>query len=64
MLVLSRKQGERICVGGDIQVTVLEIRGNRVKLGFSGPPSVPIHRSEILAEISSWPLAEQCVECG
>jgi len=64
MLVLSRKQGERVCVGDDIQVTVLEIRGNRVKLGFSGPPSVPIHRSEIHDQIGQWILAEQCVECG
>ncbi len=62
MLVLSRKQGERVCVGGDIEVTVLEIRGNRVKLGFSGSASVPIRRSEIRAQIGQW-LGESCIEC-
>mgnify|MGYP000430466860 CR=1 FL=1 len=64
MLVLSRKEGERVCIGEDVQVTVLEIRGNRVKLGFSGPASVPIHRGEVHARIGHWSLTEQCVECG
>jgi len=46
MLVLSRKQGERVIVGKHIVVTVLEIRGSRVKLGFIGPGEVLIHREE------------------
>jgi carbon storage regulator len=47
MLVLSRKLGERILIGEDIEVTIVEIRGNQVKLGFSAPRCVSICRSEI-----------------
>lgn len=53
MLVLSRKQGERVHIGEEIEVTVLEVRGNRVRLGLRGPPSVPIHRGEIHAKIEA-----------
>ncbi len=47
MLVLSRKRGERIRIGDSVQVTVLAISGSRVKLGFSGPPDIWIHRDEV-----------------
>lgn len=47
MLVLDRKRSQGVVIGNSIHVTVLEIRGNRVKLGFAGPPDVPIHRDEI-----------------
>jgi carbon storage regulator len=47
MLVLSRKRGERIRIGDSVEVTVLAITGSRVKLGFSGPPDVWIHRDEV-----------------
>jgi carbon storage regulator len=47
MLVLSRKRGERIRIGDSVEVTVLAISGSRVKLGFSGPPDVWIHREEV-----------------
>lgn len=52
MLVLSRKPGERIAIGTDIFVTVLEVRGDRVKLGFAGPAEVPIHREEVQARMA------------
>jgi len=48
MLVLSRKTGEQVRIGGGVEVTVLESRNGRVKLGFSGPIDVPIHRAELL----------------
>jgi carbon storage regulator len=48
MLVLSRKAGERIRIGPEVELTVLGIHGGRVKLGFAGPPEVPIHRDELL----------------
>ncbi len=48
MLVLSRKQGERIRIGDHVEVTVLAVQGSRVKLGFSGPPDVSIQRNELL----------------
>lgn len=47
MLVLSRKSGERLVIGPNIVVTVLEVRGNVVKLGCEAPPEVPIHREEV-----------------
>jgi carbon storage regulator len=47
MLVLTRKQGERIVIGHDIHVTVLKIAGNRVRLGIAGPRATPIHRAEV-----------------
>jgi carbon storage regulator len=47
MLVLSRKSGERVLVGEDIEVVVLEVNGDRVKLGFAAPRHVPIFRAEI-----------------
>ena len=53
MLVLSRKEGEEIVVGHDIKVTVLEIVGDKVKLGFTGPADVPIHREEVYRRIQS-----------
>jgi len=51
MLVLSRKTGERISIGSEIEVTVLGIHKGRVKLGFSGPPEVRIHREELKRRI-------------
>lgn len=47
MLVLSRKPGEQILVGDNITITVVEVRGNRVKLGFQAPRSVGVVRSEL-----------------
>lgn len=52
MLVLSRKPGERVLVGEDIEVVVLEVEGNQVKLGFSAPRYVPIFRAEIHHELA------------
>ena len=47
MLVLRRKPGERVYVGDDIEVVVLEVQGNRVKLGFNAPDFLPIQRGEL-----------------
>jgi carbon storage regulator len=48
MLVLSRKKNERIMLTGGIALSVVEIRGDRVALGFDAPPDVKIFREEIL----------------
>jgi carbon storage regulator len=58
MLVLSRKEGERICIGEHILVTVVSIRGDRVRLGFEGPREVPIHREEVMRAIHEFPQVE------
>lgn len=47
MLVLSRKKSERIVIGDEMTVTVIEIRGDRVRLGIDAPRDVPVHREEI-----------------
>lgn len=48
MLVLSRRLGERVLIGEDIIVEVVEVRGNRVRLAFSAPDYVTIAREELL----------------
>ena len=52
MLVLSRRPGERVLVGEDVEVVVLEVDGDRVKLGFTAPRYVPICRAEIHQELA------------
>jgi carbon storage regulator len=52
MLVLSRKSGERVLVGEDVEVVVLEVEGDRVKLGFTAPRYIPICRAEIHRELA------------
>ena len=64
MLVLSRKAGEKVVLGSEITVTVLEIRGGRVKLGFAGPPEVPIHREELHERLEEHMPALACAECA
>lgn len=51
MLVLSRKLNEEIVIGDNITVTVVEIRGDRVRLGFDAPRDVTVHRREIYDDI-------------
>jgi carbon storage regulator len=63
MLVLSRKKGESVFVGDDIRVKVLEVRGDRVKLGLDGPPELPIHREEVYRALGSRPSALESAEC-
>ena len=51
MLVLSRKCNESIVIDENIVVTVIEVRGDKVRLGIQAPRDVPIHRSEIVASL-------------
>jgi carbon storage regulator len=50
MLVLSRRIGERIVIDDHISVTVVEVRGQQVRLGIEAPPEVPVWREELLAK--------------
>ena len=47
MLVLSRKPGEKIHIGSDITITVIEGRGNKIRIGIEAPEDVPILRAEL-----------------
>lgn len=51
MLALSRKAGESIMIGNDIEITILEIKGEQIKIGISAPKSVPIYRKELYLQI-------------
>jgi carbon storage regulator len=47
MLVLSRQRDETIMIGDDIEITVVDIRGDKVRLGINAPPEVSVHRKEV-----------------
>jgi carbon storage regulator len=51
MLILTRKLGERITIGDDITITLLEVRGTQIKLGIEAPKGISIHRQEIYERI-------------
>ena len=51
MLVLSRYKDQSIYIGDDIVVTIVDVRGDRIRLGIDAPPDVPVHRQEIYEAI-------------
>ncbi|MGI6541614.1 MAG: carbon storage regulator CsrA [Limnochordia bacterium] len=51
MLVLTRKRDESIVIGDDIKITVVDVRGDQVKLGIEAPREISIHREEVYNEI-------------
>ena len=51
MLVLSRKKDESIIIGEAVTVTVIEVRGDKVRLGIDAPRDVPVHRQEVADQI-------------
>lgn len=51
MLVLSRKKNESIIINNDIKIVVVEIRGDKVRLGVEAPREVPVHRHEVYEAI-------------
>jgi carbon storage regulator len=53
MLLLTRKLGENIRIGDDVKITIVEVKGNHVKLGIDAPPSVKVHREEIYERIQA-----------
>lgn len=51
MLALTRKKGESIIVNNDIEISILELRGDQVKIGISAPKEVPVYRKEVYLQI-------------
>lgn len=51
MLALTRKKGESLVINNNIEITVLEIRGDQIKIGISAPKEVPIYRKEVYVQI-------------
>ncbi len=51
MLALSRKKNEALVINNNIEITVLEIKGEQVKLGISAPREVPVYRKEVYVQI-------------
>lgn len=51
MLALSRKKNEALMINNNIEITVLEIKGEQVKLGISAPKEVPVYRKEVYVQI-------------
>ena len=47
MLVLSRQKDESIMIGDDVEITIVGVRGDKVRLGITAPKSIPVHRREV-----------------
>lgn len=64
MLVLTRRVGERLRIGPDIEVVVLDIRGREARLGITAPATIPIHREEIYLKLQEAARAEAGQQAG
>ena len=51
MLALTRKKGEALMINNNIEITILEVRGDQVKIGIAAPKDVPIYRKEVYLQI-------------
>ncbi|MHC4115669.1 MAG: carbon storage regulator CsrA [Planctomycetota bacterium] len=51
MLVLSRQKDQSIMIGDDVEIIIVDVRGDKVRLGISAPKSIPVHRKEIFEAI-------------
>ena len=51
MLVLSRKKGQSIMVGDSVEITIADVRGDKVRLGITAPKEIPVHRREVYETI-------------
>ena len=59
MLVLSRQRDETIMIGDNIEITIVDIRGDKCRLGITAPRDVPVHRKEVWLQIQQETLARK-----
>ena len=62
MLALSRKKNEAIVVNNNIEITILEVKGEQVKLGIAAPREVPVYRKEVYLQIQN--ATREAVDAG
>lgn len=62
MLALTRKKGESIVVNNNIEISILEIRGDQIKIGISAPRDVPVYRKEVYLQIQEETKESMSVE--
>ena len=53
MLALSRKKGEAIVVNNNVEISILEVKGDQVKLGITAPKEIPVYRKEVYVQIQN-----------
>ena len=53
MLVLTRRRGESIMIGSDVSVTILDVRGDQVRVGIDAPRSIKVHREEVYQQVAA-----------
>jgi carbon storage regulator len=63
MLVLSRKAGQRVMIGNDIIVSIIEVGGRTIRLGIEAPRTLPVHREEVLLREEADRAELLAVEC-
>jgi len=64
MLVLSRQRDESIIIGDDIVITIVDIRGDKVRLGIQAPKEIPVHRQEVYEAIQKENALKQTRDSG
>lgn len=53
MLVLTRRKGESIMIGSEVSVTILDVRGDQVRVGIDAPRSIKVHREEVYQQVAA-----------
>jgi len=59
MLVLSRQKDESIMIGDDVEIIIVDVRGDKVRLGITAPKTIPVHRKEVYESIQREKAAKQ-----
>lgn len=62
MLVLTREKDESVMIGDDVEITVVDVRGNKVRLGFNCPRDISVHRKEIYLAIQKEKQAQEALK--